>query len=517
MTQQQKYYVTTPIYYVNDRPHIGHIYTTTLADVMARYNRISGNDVFFLTGTDEHAAKVVDSAAANNMSPIEWADRNAAVFQSTFEKLGSSHSDFIRTSQERHKEKVLQYVKQLMDTGDVYTGQYEGWYDASQEEYVPENKASEYDFKSPITGKPLVRKTEQNYFFALSKYQQQLEQLLADQPEFVQPDSRRNETLNRIREGLNDIPISRTGTEGWGITMPGDDTQTIYVWIDALFNYLTTVDTDERQDFWPAHLHLIAKDILWFHAVIWPAILLALGKPLPKQIYAHSFWISEGQKMSKSLGNFIDLEKIDQYVEQYTLDGLRWFLATQGPLGSTDSDFAHQKFVEVYHADLANGIGNCASRVTNMIVRYFDGKLPEPDNSNPDDFAEHLIQTAKGTYTAVNALYEKVAVSAANQAAMNLVSTIDGYIEQTQPFKLAKDPQKQTELATILYNCAESLRIASLCLYPVLSNKTPDLWSMLGVQYDPNRGNLEEWCKWGLLKPGTSISKGTAMFPRVQD
>ena len=293
-----KFYITTPIYYVNDRPHIGHVYTTTIADILARYHRLLDEDVFFLTGTDEHAAKVVDSAKEHNVTPIEWANRNAQAFQDTFKKLGIESSDFVRTTEERHKSKVQEYVGQLMKSGDVYPGEYEGWYDAGQEEYIPDKKAEEYGLKSPINGKPLVRKKEKNYFFKLSKYQGKLLKLLEERTEFdVQPDARRNETVNRIKEGLNDVPISRSGESGWGIPVPGDPQQTIYVWIDALFNYLSIVDTPQRQKYWPADVHLIAKDILWFHAVIWPAMLLALGKPLPRVVYSHSFWIAEGQKM----------------------------------------------------------------------------------------------------------------------------------------------------------------------------------------------------------------------------
>jgi methionyl-tRNA synthetase len=326
-----KFYVSTPIYYVNDRPHIGHVYTTTMADILARYHRLCGDDVFFLTGTDEHAAKVVDSAAERGLTAQQWADQNAQAFQETFAKLGIANDDFIRTSQPRHKEKVQQYVGELLKTGDVYLGEYEGWYDAGQEEYLPENKAKEYEYKSPFNGKPLVRKTEKNYFFKLSKYADALLQKMNDEPHFVQPDVRRNEVVNRIREGLNDVPISRMGGGDWGIKVPGDDQHTIYVWIDALINYLSTVDTPERSQYWPADVHLIAKDILWFHAVIWPAMLLALKRPLPKQVYAHSFWISEGQKMSKSLGNFVDLEKIDRHVAEFGLDAFRYYLAAYGP------------------------------------------------------------------------------------------------------------------------------------------------------------------------------------------
>ena len=512
---RRTFYVTTPIYYVNDRPHIGHVYSTTLADVLARYHRLRGDDVFFLTGTDEHAAKVVDSAAERGMTPQQWADQNASAFEQTFAKLGIANDDFIRTSQDRHKEKVLAYIEQLRGSGDVYEGEYEGWYDAGQEEYVPANKAKDNDFKSPITGRPLVRKAEKNFFFALSRYQDRLLKLLEDQPDFVQPESRRNEVLARIREGLNDVPISRTGTGGWGIMMPGSSDQTIYVWIDALFNYLSTVDTPERRKYWPANVHLIAKDILWFHAVIWPAMLMALGRDVPRQVYSHSFWISEGRKMGKTLGNFIDIEKIDQYVTEFGLDALRWFLATQGPLGSTDSDFAHDKFVEVYNVDLANTLGNCASRVTNMIARYFEGALPAAAPGREDHEARTLRQAATEMCDRVDDLCGRLAVGSACHAALDVVKAIDTFIEQTQPFKLAKDPAKKERLAMILYYCAESLRIASLGLWPVMPGKIEQLWSMLGVKYDLSHGHLKQWCDWGGLQPGTKIIKGEALFPRV--
>jgi methionyl-tRNA synthetase len=515
MTQDnQTFYVTTPIYYVNDRPHIGHVYTTTLADVLARFHRLLGQDVFFLTGTDEHAAKVSDKAAEVGKTAQEWADQNAAEFQATFDKLGMTHDDFIRTSQDRHKTRVTEYVTQLLKTGDVYEGEYEGWYDAGQEEYVPENKAAEYEFKSPINGMPLVKKRETNYFFKLSAYQDKLLAHIEKHPLFIQPEARKNEVLGRIREGLNDVPISRSGTGGWGISMPGDESQTIYVWIDALMNYLTTVDTDERIKYWPAQHHLIAKDILWFHAVIWPALLMALDRPLPEQIYAHSFWISEGRKMSKSLGNFIDLEKIDQYIDEFGLDALRYYLTVQGPLGATDADFAHDKFVDVYNTDLANTLGNCAARVTNMIVRYFDGRVPHVHH--PDHNATQLRSKAEALAGGVTEAVGKVALGAAVGQTMELIRAIDGYIELTQPFKLAKDETKADQLGTILYYCAEALRIASLPLVAVLPDKIQQLWLMLGLDYDIDQGNLAKWAEWGALQPDGPVSKGV-LFPRYQE
>ena len=398
------FYVTTPIYYVNDKPHLGHVYTTMVADVVARYHRLKGDDTFFLTGVDEHAAKVSEMAAARGVTPQQWADENAAEFRGTFDKLELTYDDFVRTSSEHHKQKVTEYVAALLASGDVYEGEYEGWYDAGQEEYVPENKAKESDYKSPVNGKPLIRKKEKNYFFALSKYQDAVLDHIDKHPTFVQPDARRNEVVNRIKDA-EDVPISRSGTNGWGIPVPGDESsggQTIYVWIDALFNYLTYTDRDDRRHYWQAGaVHFIAKDILWFHAAIWPAVLLALQKcdgyawvNLPRQVYTHSYWVSEtGEKMSKSLGNFLDPQAIDNYIAEFGLDALRYFLATRGPLGTTDTAFSPDLFIETYNADLANTFGNSVSRVTNMIGKYFDGVMPDPT----EDAVEHNFGNSERT------------------------------------------------------------------------------------------------------------------------
>lgn len=522
-----KFYVTTPIYYVNDRPHIGHLYTTTVADIVARYHRLRGASVFFLTGVDEHAAKVVDAAAEHGVGPQVWADRNAAVFLDTFTRLGSTHDDFIRTSQDRHKTRVTEYVRQLMAGGDVYAGQYEGWYDAGQEEYVPDNKAKEYDYKSPVNGKPLVRKQEKNYFFRLGKYRDRLQAWIEEEnPQFVQPSARRNEVLGRIREGLNDVPISRSGTDGWGIPIPGDEGQTIYVWIDALFNYLSAVDTDARSDSWPADVHFIAKDILWFHAVIWPAMLMALKRPLPRQVYAHSYWISEGQKMSKSLGNFIDLERIDTYVADFGLDALRFFLATEGPMGATDANFSHQRFIDVYNGELANALGNCLNRVINMTGRYFDGRLPAAA-SNPGVLGQ-LGSASADTFVrdrgaASQQAMEKLDLQGAARCAMDIVRSVDTYIEIHQPFKKIKEPSGRDAVGTMLYTCAEALRHASVALWPIMPAKIETLWSALGCSAyadalrDRGQGDLEAWTsQWGGLAPGTPVALEGPLFPRAQ-
>jgi len=535
-----KFYITTPIYYVNDRPHIGHVYTTTVADIIARYHRLRGDDVFFLTGVDEHAAKVVDAATQRGLTAQQWADQNAAVFDSTFKKLAITNNDFVRTSQDRHKTKVQEYISALLKTGDVYEGTYEGWYDAGQEEYVTDSKAEEYGFKSPINGKPLVRKGEKNYFFKLESYRDDLLRLLDDEhPQGrlkredgslrfdVQPTARKNEIVSRIRE-MNDVPISRSGAGGWGIPFPTDPQQTVYVWIDALFNYLTFVDTPDRRGYWESGAtHLIAKDILWFHAAIWPALLIALRKcegyewvALPRMIYAHSFWISEGQKMSKSLGNFIDLEKIDKYVETFSLDALRYFLGTNGPMGTTDSDFAEAKFAEVYNSDLANVLGNCFSRVGNMTGKYFNGILPPTSGSQEFDEKISIKNVVDAEVKVFDVECHMIYTGASVRAALNVISMVDHLIERTSPFKLAKDPAKLPEVGTILYNCAEALRIASILLWPIIPAKCEEIWRRIGCSHyaealkDNGRGELAKWVTWGQLKPGAPLQTGDALFPR---
>ena len=514
-----KFYVTTPIYYVNDRPHIGHVYTTTIADVVARYRRLKGEDVFFLTGVDEHAAKVVDKAKEMGLSTQAWADRNAQAFRDTFAKLGMTNNDFVRTTEDRHKTKVQEYVSALLKSGDVYLGDYEGWYDAGQEEYVTEANAEAAQFKSVISGRPLIRKKEKNYFFRLSAYRQALQEHFAKNPHFVQPDARRNEILNRIAD-MVDVPVSRSGTGGWGIPMPGDDTQSIYVWIDALFNYISYMDTPERRPYWQSGaVHLIAKDILWFHAAIWPALLISLAKcpgyewvTLPKQVYSHSFWISEGQKMSKMLGNFIDLEKIDEYVARFGLDALRYFLASNGPLGTNDSDFAEAKFIEVYNADLANKLGNCFSRISNMTKSYFDGKLP----ASPGGVLEPAAKQAVEQY--ITAM-DKTDLASGFGAAIGLVRAVDEYIEKTAPFKMVKDPAKKADVGAILADCVEALRIASVLLSPVLTVKTAELWKRLGLEeysaaLAAGKGDLAAWTTWGVSNAGSPVGSGDALYPR---
>lgn len=539
--EKDTFYVTTPIYYVNDKPHLGHVYTTMVADVVARYHRLRGDDTFFLTGVDEHAAKVSDKAAEHDLSPQQWADQNAAAFKGTFEKLEMTNNDFVRTSSQRHKDKVTEYVAALLKSGDVYEGEYTGWYDAGQEEYVPENKAKDNDYKSEVNGKPLVKKAEKNYFFKLEKYRDDLLAFYAGRDEagnsYVQPAARKNEIVNRIKEA-NDIPISRTGSGGWGIPVPGDEEQTIYVWIDALFNYLTYVDDDERRHYWESGAtHFIAKDILWFHAAIWPALQMALakcegydwvwGERVQKNqlVYSHSYWVSEsGEKMSKSLGNFLDPAAIDNYVEEFGLDALRYFLATRGPLGTTDSAFSPDLFVEVYNSDLANTFGNSCSRVSNMIGKYFEGVCPAVNESPIDDLSKGCLNVPDiaGFVRIMSENIQRNDLSSASVGGVGIVREVDGVIEQTRPFSLAKLDGRMPDVGSVLYNCTEALRIASVLLWPFIPDKCEAFWSRIGFGHyaeqlkDNGTGDLAQWVKWGQLKPGTPIEKGEALFPRYQ-
>ena len=578
-------YFTTPIYYVNDRPHVGHCYSTLVVDCLARFARLAGHEVFFLTGTDEHAEKVVSAAAERGLSPIEWADRNAEEFEKAFALMGFSNDDFVRTTQARHTEKVREYIGRLLGSGDVALGEYSGWYDPSQEEYLTETEAKKHGFKSPVTGRDLEQRSEQNYFFKLSRYQDWLLGHIEANPRFIQPEARKNEVLGRIRDGLNDVPVSRAvkgGDGAWGILMPGAEGHRVYVWIDALFNYLSVVDTPERRRLWDgggdvgsgAHAvtHVLAKDILWFHAVIWPCMLEAMGERVPDTVYAHAFWVREGRKMSKSLGNFLDLDTLRGYVEwdaigAHGLDALRWYLLTQGPIGATDADFTHEGFVSVYNADLANGIGNAASRVANMIGKYFGGEVPEtahPDDIgdlSPDRFGYPINPITGGAPAPLRIVCDSMVrsiaaresgrppVSAPELASglptqgerdlnvkssdlgsrlhgtNEIIRTVDQFIANTRPFSIAKEDAHDERVKMVLYHSAEAIRIAAVLLSPAMPGAMADLLERFGQRRPDEKGvfrdesgavvPLKTLCAWGGLRAGTKVVKGDALFPRI--
>ena len=514
-------FVTTPIYYVNDQPHIGHVYTSTVADAYARYRRARGEDVFFLTGTDEHGLKVEQSAEKRGIEPQAVADENSQKFRDVMTAYDISFDEFIRTTDDYHERQVRALVKVLQEKDAVYLGRFEGWYDEGQEEYYTESKAKELDYKSPISGKDMVRSSEENYYFRLSKFQKELEALHADNPDFLTPSARRNEMIGRLNEGLNDVPISRTNFK-WGIPMPDDEKHVIYVWIDALMNYITAIGLGDGKDsivyadrskYWPASMHIMAKEISWFHSVIWPALLMALDLPLPQRVHAHAFWIREGRKMSKSLGNFVDLACMDRFKEHYGLDAMRYYLAVEGPIGAQDANFSAERVQEIYSSDLVNTMGNSVSRTTAMINKYFDGEVRSEEANGARVTFDNWDWPARTSAHVQDALtaYDKLDLPRAAAAAKNIVMDVDLFITETEPFRMAKDESKSAELAACLYQCLEALRIAAVLLEPLMPNKMAEFDAGVGL----GEGSIAQRTKWGGLKPGTKVEK-LALFPRVE-
>jgi methionyl-tRNA synthetase len=517
---RETYYVTTPIYYVNDVPHIGHSYTTIAADVLARYFRAAGRDVRFLTGTDEHGIKIVKAAAERGMSPKELADEVVVHFQDLWADLNISYDDFIRTSEERHEKRVQAMVRHLVDRDEIYSGRYEGLYDESQEEFVTESVARDNDYKSHISGKPLVRYSEDAYFFRLGKWVPRLMEHVESHPEFILPAARRNEVLSKLRQGVDDLCISRASEKlgGWGIPMPNDPNHSVYVWIDALSNYYTALgwpDVGDAHDgdhtrYWPADVHLIGKDILWFHAVYWPCMLMALDRPLPRCIFAHGWWTSEGKRMQKTLGNFVSRETIASICREYSVDVYRYFLMRAMAFGA-DGDFSRTALRKRYNNELANNIGNLLNRTLNMIEQYFGGKVPIPASVGAQeqpvlDAAEHLRDGA-------TKLMEVCACHTYLDKVMDLVSATNRYVDTTAPFKLAKDESQRERLGTILYTCVEAVRIVLMYLSPLMPDTMAAGLAQINWKAPPGR-TIEELASWGQLPPGGQTQKGQPLFPR---
>jgi len=518
----ETYYVTTPIYYVNDVPHIGHSYTTIAADVLARFFRAVGRDVRFLTGTDEHGIKIVKAADEKGLTPAELADSVVGQFQQLWEQLNIHPDDFIRTSQGRHEKRVQAIVQQLLDRDEIYLGHYEGWYDEGQEEFVTESAAKENEFVSAINGKPLVRYQEPSYFLRLGKWVPKLLAHIEADPDFIQPASRRNEVASKLSQGVEDLSISRLAEKlgGWGVRMPNDETHTVYVWIDALSNYITATGWPEIGDeydgkshrYWPADVHLIGKDILWFHAVYWPCVLLALGQPLPKCIFAHGWWTSEGKKMSKTLGNFISRETITELCDEYGRDVYRYFLMREVPFGA-DGNFSRESLRNRYNGELANGIGNLLSRTTNMIARYFDGVLPGEGERTEAEAG--VIGAAKELRATATAQMERCAFGAYIESINQLVRATDKYIDTNEPFRLAKDPTQRERLGTILYTCAQAVRVALEFLSPVMPEIAErGLAPLAGA--GAVEGDLLDRTAWGSLPAGVTVTKSKPLIPRKQ-
>jgi methionyl-tRNA synthetase len=505
----KKFYVTTPIYYVNDRPHIGHAYTTILADVLARYHRLLKVPTFFLTGADEHGQKVQQAAEKLGVTPQQHADATVVRFQELWRKLGITHDDFIRTTEPRHKIVVQKLFQELYDKGEIYRAEYDGWYCVPCERFFMEKDLA--DGCCPDCKRPVDRIRESNYFLRMSKYQDWLIQYIQDHPGFIQPDFRRNETLGFLRKTLNDLCVSRPKNRlSWGIELPFDKDFVAYVWCDALTNYISAVgylsDDALFQQWWPASYHLIGKDILTTHTVYWPIMLKAMGVELPECIFAHGWWLVGDSKMSKSVGNVVN--PMD-FVDKHGVDPFRYFLMAEMVLGQ-DASFTEEAFVRRYNADLANDLGNLLSRLMKMIGSYTGGRIPAP---GPGGEEEQQLKTA--ALAAPAAMENAIASMRLDQgltAVTNGVRAANRYLERKQPWTLAKQADKQP-LATVLYYAAETLRIVSGLLYPVMPGKMGDLRQALGLgSGDPDIASLKTW---GGLKPDTPVGAMQVLFPRI--
>ncbi|EFM09906.1 methionyl-tRNA synthetase [Paenibacillus curdlanolyticus YK9] len=513
MSESNKsFYITTPIYYPSDKLHIGHAYTTVAGDAMARYKRLRGYDVRYLTGTDEHGQKIERKAQESGKTPLQFVDEIVLGIKELWKKLDISYDDYIRTTEDRHKRVVERIFTKLVEQGDIYKGEYEGWYCTPCESFFPERQLN--DGNCPDCGRPVELVKEESYFFSLSKYADRLLQHFEENPEFIQPESRKNEMINNfIKPGLEDFAVSRT-TFDWGIKVPNDPKHVVYVWIDALFNYISALGYDTSEDglyrkFWPADVHLVGKEIVRFHTIYWTSMLMALDLPLPKKIFAHGWWLTKEGKMSKSKGTVIDPVKL---IDRYGLDVLRYFLLREVPFGS-DGAFTPESFVERTNFDLANDLGNLLNRTVAMIDKYFDGAIPAY-TGDVTAFDVLLRQQAVESIEAIEAAMEKMEFSVALTALWQLVSRTNKYIDETQPWVLAKDESKRAELASSMYHLAESLRIVSIVLQPFLTNAPRAMWAQLGIE----AGELTTWDSaksFGTLPGGTRVSKAEPMFMRL--
>ncbi|MDP9147790.1 MAG: methionine--tRNA ligase [Acidobacteriota bacterium] len=504
-----KYYITTPIYYVNARPHLGHTYTTIAADAIARYKQMRGFDVLFLTGTDEHGQKVERSAKKNNESPIEFVDRVAGEYRDLWKVLGLRVDRFIRTTETRHAHAVQHLFREIENNGFVHKGHYEGNYCVYDEAYIEDSTPGA---NCPDCGRPTERVKEENYFFQLSKFEQPLLNYYEQHPDFIQPEARRNEVISFVRGGLRDLSISRTSLK-WGIPWPGDEKHVFYVWSDALTNYITAVGypikKDEFSRYWPADVHLVGKEIIRFHAVYWPAFLMAAGMDLPKKIFAHGHLLFQDEKMSKSRGNIQSAQPI---VGVLGAEALRYFLLREIVFGQ-DGSFSREALIARYNSDLANGLGNLASRTAAMIDRSFAGKIPKASEFQPQD--DELAKAAQSSIAEVLAHYDKFEFSRALEVIWAVIAAADKYLTTEQPWSLGTADADQQRRATILWVTAEVLRIVTALAHPVLPESTAKVWTLLGQSGGVGSQELDS-LRWGQLTPGVPLGKFQALFPRVE-
>lgn len=502
-----RFYITTPIYYVNDVPHIGHAYTTVAADVAARFHRLKGEDVRFLTGTDEHGQKVERAAEEHGKTPQEWVDGIVPRWKEIWERLEISNDDFIRTTEERHTTKVQEFWTRLRDSGDVYLSTYEGPYCVACEEFYAPDKLVD-GRNCPVHDRPVEQLKEDNYFFRLSRYRDWLlNDYYARTPSPVQPTARLNEVVNFAKE-LTDISISRSSLS-WGIPIPWDDKQVVYVWLDALLNYLTALGDGDLRRFWPA-VHFVGKDILRFHAVIWPAMLHAAGLEPPAAVFAHGWLLVGGEKMSKTKLTGIHPEDL---IGTFGVDAVRYYFLREIAFGQ-DGSFSWESLSARYNAELANGIGNLASRVLALIESNYGGEVPSPDGGERDE-DKSLRSTAEKALVAYDDALERFAFHEGLEAVDSIVREANQYLVQTAPWKLAKEPGQEKRTAAVLYTAAETLRLLAVLLSPFTPGTASKLWAALGAQGSVSDQRLPVAGRWGGLQPGSRVTKGDPLFPRI--
>ncbi len=510
--QVNTFYLTTPIYYPSGNLHIGHAYTTVAGDAMARYKRMRGFDVMYLTGTDEHGQKIQEKAEEKGVTPQHYVDEIVEGIQELWKKLDISYDDFIRTTQTRHKQVVEKIFAQLLEQGDIYLGEYEGWYCTPCESFFTERQLE--NGNCPDCGRPVNKVKEESYFFKVSKYADRLLQYYEENPSFIQPESRKNEMINNfIKPGLEDLAVSRT-TFDWGVKVPGNPKHVVYVWIDALSNYITalgygTEDDTKYKKYWPADVHLVGKEIIRFHTIYWPIMLMALDLPLPKKVFGHGWLLMKDGKMSKSKGNVVDPVTL---IDRYGLDALRYYLLREVPFGS-DGVFTPEGFVERINFDLANDLGNLLNRTLAMVDKYFDGVIPTYKGSI-GEFDQQLLQVNNETVAKYEEAMENMEFSVALTAVWQLVSKTNKYIDETQPWALAKDETNKEELGNVMVHLAESLRRIAILLQPFLTRTPKEIFTQLNI----NEKGLTSWESletFGLIPEETKIAKGDPIFPRL--